>query len=232
MIIFLDTETTGLEDKDKIVSIALVIVNNDKTKNIYELINDGKKIPALASSINHISNEMIKGKCKIVESEAYKFLQKNNLESTTIIGHNVKFDLEKLSLSGFDFIGNIIDTLRVTKHLIPECDIYSLQFLRYELRLYKLEKETRSAHHALDDAVLVKRLYEYLLDISNKEEMIKLSFKKVLMQKFAFGKYNGRYIEDISVCDRGYLEWMCNNIVDLDEDLRYSVNYYLSGEVK
>jgi len=47
------------------------------------------------------------------------------------------------------------------------------------------------------------------------------------MQKFNFGKYEGRYIEEISICDRGYLEWMLMNILDLDEDLRYSINYYL-----
>ena len=47
------------------------------------------------------------------------------------------------------------------------------------------------------------------------------------MQKFEFGKYSGRYIEEISMCDRGYLEWMLGNIMDLDEDLRYSIEYNL-----
>ena len=227
MLIFLDIETTGLEAKDKICSIALIVIQDDKVDEIYELVNEGKKIPPLASSINHITNEMIKGKEKLTDTKAYKFLQENNLKTTTIVGHNVKFDLQKLHESGFNFIGNIIDTLRVTKHLIVECEIFSLQFLRYELKLYKNEKTIIKPHHALDDARVVKMLFEYLLEISTLENMIELSSLNVLMQKFEFGKYSGRYIEEISLCDRAYLEWMLKNILDLDEDLRYSINYYL-----
>jgi len=227
MLIFLDLETTGLELKDKICSIALIVIEDDKTKEIYELVNEGKKIPPLASSINHITNEMIKGKEKLTDTQAYKFLKENNLKSTTIIGHNVKFDLQKLSQCGFNFTGNIIDTLRVTKHLVGECEMFSLQFLRYELKLYKNEESIIKPHHALDDARVVKMLFEYLLEISDIDKMIELSTLNVLMQKFEFGKYSGRYIEEISLCDRSYLEWMLKNIVDLDEDLRYSINYYL-----
>jgi len=227
MIIFLDTETTGLEDTDKIVSIALVVLDGDNSNEIYELINEGKKVPPLASSINHITNEMIKDKKKLVDSEAFKFLQKNNSKSTTIIGHNVKFDLEKLSKSGFKFLGDVIDTLRVTKHLIPECEIFSLQYLRYELKLYKNEKIDIKSHHALSDTLVVKELYDYLLDISSMALMLDLSTKNVLMQKLEFGKYSGKYIEEICMTDRGYLEWMLLNILDLDEDLRYSIEYYL-----
>ena len=223
MTIFLDTETTGLEIQDKICSIAVVSEENI----IYELVNDGKKIPPLASSINHITNEMIKDKAKLLDTKSYHFLQKNNSQTATIIGHNVKFDLEMLSKSGFNFKGNLIDTLRVTKHLVPECEIFSLQFLRYELKLYKQEDENTQAHNALSDAKLVKILYEYLLDFASHEKMIELSSQYVLMQKFEFGKYSGRYIEEISMIDRGYLEWMLNNIMDLDEDLRYSITYYL-----
>jgi len=136
-----------------------------------------------------------------------------------------------LERSGFKFLGEVIDTLRVTKHLVGECEQFSLQFLRYELKLYKKEKEHLDAHHALSDAKIVKNLYEYLLDIQTKEKLAELSFKNVLLTKFEFGKYSGRYIEEISMCDRGYLEWMLGNIIDLDEDLRYSIEYYLGENI-
>jgi len=229
MLIFLDIETTGLESTDKICSIAVVGFENSKEKTIYELVNEGKKIPSLASSINHITNEMLKGKVKLHESEAYKFLLKHNKASTTIVGHNIKFDLQMLQRAGFAFVGEIIDTLRASKHLIPECELFSLQFLRYELRLYKQEKSSLDAHHALGDALVIRNLYEYLLEIETKDKLAELSFKNVLMTKFEFGKYKGQYIEEISMIDRGYLEWMLDNVVDLDEDLRYSIIYYLEG---
>lgn len=227
MLIFLDVETTGLDAEDKLCSIGLVGVEGDEITTIYELVNEGKKIPPLASSINHITNEMLKSKSKFKDTQAYRFLLAHNNESTTIVGHNVKFDLAMLQKSGFKFMGEVIDTLRVTKHLIPECEIFSLQFLRYELKLYKEEEREYRAHNALDDASVVKNLYNSLLEFGTKDELLELSFKKVLISKFEFGKYSGRYIEEISMIDRGYLEWMLGNIVDLDEDLRYSIEYNL-----
>jgi DNA polymerase-3 subunit epsilon/exodeoxyribonuclease X len=225
MTLFLDLETTGLESNDKILSIALL----GKDIEVYELVNNGKKIPPLASSINHITNEMIKDKPKLEDTKAYEILQVNNNKNTTIIGHNIKFDLEKLSENGFFFEGNAIDTLRVTKHLIPECEFFSLQFLRYELKLYRQEEKTLVAHNALDDVKVIKFLYEYLLDIESSKKMIELSTKNVLMQKLNFGKHNSKYIEDIAINDRLYLEWILLNIQDLDEDLKYSINYFLRG---
>jgi len=238
MLIFLDTETTGLEDKDKVCSIGIIAVDEESLHVEYDLVNDGKKISPKASSINHITNEMLKEKPKLQESKAYKFLQEQNNKDTVLVAHNIKFDLQMLEKSGFKWRGRTIDTLRCTKHLIPECEEFSLQFLRYELRLYELEEKECStcrvskpitAHNAISDALHVKLLYEYLLDSSTCSQMQELSDTKVLMQKFSFGKYIGRYIEEIAMNDRGYLEWMLASINDLDEDLRYSIDYYLQG---
>ncbi|MBU1657883.1 3'-5' exonuclease [bacterium] len=238
MLIFLDLETTGLEAEDKICSIGFIVLDNQKITTLYDLVNEGKKISPKASSIHHITNEMLLNKANIKQSRAYQFLQEHNKQGTTLIAHNIKFDLEKLLACGMQWRGEIVDTLRVTKHLIPECEQFSLQFLRYELKLYKNEKEKALAcgiknelvsHHALSDAFIVKLLYENLLQIAGKEEMVELSFKNVLLQKLLFGKYIGRYIEDIAMNDRGYLHWMLENILDLDEDLRYSIGYHLQG---
>jgi exodeoxyribonuclease X len=229
MLIFLDVETTGLEEKDRLCSIGIISIEDENTTTIYELVNEGKKILSQASSINHITNEMLKGQPKFKDTQAYKFLAKHNNENTTLVGHNIKFDLAMLEKSGFGFKGEVIDTLRVTKHLVPECEQFSLQFLRYELKLYREEKEKLQAHNALSDATIAKNLYEYLLDMAPKDKLSELTFKKVLITKFEFGKHNGRYIEEISMIDRGYLEWMLANILDLDEDLRYSIEYYLEG---
>lgn len=229
MLIFLDLETTGLEASDKICSIAIIANKEDEEKILYELLNEGKKISPKASSIHHITNEMIRDKCDFQSSESYKFLHEHNDMSTTLIAHNVKFDLQKLQAAGLEWKGKVIDTLRVTKHLIPECEFFSLQVLRYELQLYKKEKDAIMAHHALGDATVVKSLYEYLLDFSSQEQMCELSFKKVLLEKLEFGKYAGKYIEEIAMTDRSYLEWMLANISDLDEDLHYSIIYNLSS---
>jgi len=234
MLIFIDIETTGLEDDDKLCSIALLDANNYK----YELVNEGKKIPPLASSINHITNEMIKNKVSFKDTEIYEYLYKHNTKENTLVAHNIKFDLDKLESSGLVWVGGTIDTLRVTKHLIPECELFSLQVLRYELKLYRDEnkqikeygiKDALFAHHALCDVVIVKLLFKYLKDLADEDMMKELSVKNVLLEKFTFGKYKSRYIEEICMNDRAYISWLMNNARDMDEDMRYSVNYYLQG---
>jgi len=238
MLIFLDLETTGLQSSDKICSIGMIAVDEKESLNIYELVNEGKKISAEASSINHITNEMIKGKASLKESRAWKFLSEHNQESSTLVAHNINFDLSMLQESGFVWQGRTIDTLRATKHLIPECEQFSLQFLRYELKLYKDEQQealklgldgAMVPHNALGDALSLKLLYECLLEIREHDVLVELSQKNVLMQKFEFGKYKGRHIEEISMRDRGYLEWMLSNVSDLDEDMKYTLKRYLHG---
>ncbi|MBN2815512.1 MAG: 3'-5' exonuclease [Campylobacterales bacterium] len=233
MLIFLDLETTGITAEDRVCSIALV----DEKSFVYEFINEGKKIPPTASAIHHITNEMIQRAPELVKSQSWGYLQEHNLNENIIIGHNVSFDIEMLEKKGFVWQGELIDTMRVAKHLIEECDSYALQNLRYELKLYKKEsnilqnygiKDAIEAHNALGDALVVKLLFEYLSEFSNVDEMLELTHKKVLLNKFSFGKYKERYIEEIVLNDRAYIEWMYG-LQDIDEDLRYSLEYYLEG---
>lgn len=234
MLIFIDLETTGLDVADKICSIGLVYENNF----IYELINEGKKIPPEASSIHHITNEDIKNSVPFIKSRAYQFLEENNSNENILVAHNAQFDLDKLSSHGLIWKGAVIDTMRVTKHLIPECSLFSLQLLRYELKLYQKEqsikleygiKDALNAHNALADALVCKLLFNYLLEITDVEQMQELTFKNILLEKFQFGKYKGKYIEEVVLSDRKYIEWLLASVLDLDEDMKYSINYYLQG---
>ncbi|MCF6340239.1 MAG: 3'-5' exonuclease [Sulfurimonas sp.] len=235
MLIFLDIETTGLDSIDRICSIGIIGVDSTDVISMYELINEDKKISSKASSVNYITNEMIKNKPKFKDTKVYNFLKAHNNEKSTIITHNMKLNLKMLLASKFQWCGKIIDTKRVTKHLISECDEFSLQFLKYELKLYMDEKQEVLIYlknkiliqNALGDALIIKLLYSYLLDIKSYEELIELSFKDVLMEKFKFGKYSDRYIEEIAIYDRNYLEWMLS-VNNLDDDLKYTLKYHLS----
>jgi exodeoxyribonuclease X len=42
-----------------------------------------------------------------------------------------------------------------------------------------------------------------------------------------FGKYAKKRIEEIAIKDPAYLKWMVESLMDMDEDLRYSIEYYL-----
>ena len=237
MLTFLDFETTGTGSDDKICSIASLISDAEKMELYYDLVNEGKKIPPKASSINNITNEMIKEKPPLKESQSFAMLIKSLEEGAILVAHNLPFELQMLACVGVDVQTETIDTLRCCRHLIPDLESYALNFLRYEMKLYKKEKTLSKElgleaaclmpHNAQSDVIITKLLYDELLELASQEEMLKLSHKPVLLQKFEFGKYAGRYIEEIAMMDRGYLEWMLRSLEDLGEDMRYTLEYYL-----
>ncbi len=232
MLIFLDTETTGLEEVDRICSIGFILQDKESIETHYELIKSVKKIRPEASAVHHITNEMIKDRELFKDSNIFKLLQKYNSSENILISHNIDFELKMLQKEGFIYKGKIIDTLKCVRHLIPECEQFSLQYLRYDLKLYKSENSNLDidiqAHNALSDALHVKLLYEYLLDMADTEKLQDLTMQHILISRFSFGKYKGRYIEEIAINDRAYIEWMLNSLNDMDEDLQYSLEYYLN----
>ena len=235
MLIYLDVETTGVELKDRICSIGAIAVDGDEFSVCHELIHPQQKIKPHSMMINHITNEMVKERPFFKDSQAFKWLQEHNSSANTLVAHNSSFDLGMLEKEGFIWQGEIIDTLKCMRHLIPDSEQFSLQFLRYELQLYKTEQITAEElgieirpHSAISDALHVKMIHEYLTELADDEKLKELSNRHALIQKFTFGKYKSRYIEEIALQDRGYLEWMIHNLSDIDDDLHYSIKHYLS----
>jgi DNA polymerase-3 subunit epsilon/exodeoxyribonuclease X len=223
VVIFIALKTTGKQSDDVVVSVAIL----SEALNHEELINEGKKIPPQASMVHHITNEMIADAPKFHKTQAYKILQKYNTQEHFWVMEESEFVVEMLQKYGFTLQANPIDLLRVSKHLIKECELYSLQFLRYELKLYK--KDTQDlGWGALADSYVLRHLYDYLKETVSPKEMVALTTQKVLLEKISFGKYSQRYIEEVVACDLAYVKWMLS-LEDLDEDLRYSLQYYLEG---
>jgi len=232
MLIFFDTETTGLEANDRLCAIGLIHGNDVH----YELINPLKKIPPAASAIHHIINEMLKEAPVFALSKSYEKLLEINAPETIMVSHNAPFDLAMLQKEGIAWQGRVIDTLKCSKALMDDLDAYSLQFLRYELRLYRHEVEFFSdygidivPHYAVSDALHAKMIYEYLLDLADEETLIAMSQSHVLLTRLPFGKYAKRRIEEIALKDAAYLKWMLESLMDMDEDLRYSIEHHLRG---
>jgi len=223
MLVFLDFETTGLDELDKICSIA---VKSDE-EEIFELINDGKKVSTKASCVHNITNEMLKGQPEFKKSSSYKFLVKNNNENNILVVHNSNFIFEFLKKYNFVWKGDFIDTKRVSKHLIKELQSYDLPFLWFDLKLYRDEKKVLRQHNPLDDICMIEHLYHYHLENSSLAKMLELSSKNVLLQTFSFGKYNGSFIEEIAYQDSNYLRWLLSNSSEIDDDLKYSLEFYL-----
>jgi len=232
VLIYLDLETTGLEEADRICSLGLIIQGGDDTQTYDGLIKPSRKIRPEAMAVHHITNEMVKEAPLFSDAEIVKLLQTYNSDENILVAHNISFDLAMLAKEDFFWKGGVIDTLKCSRHLIDEIDRFSLQFLRYELGLYRSEVKEADrlglelkAHSALSDAFHVRLLHHYLNEMVNDEKLMELTMEPVLIKKFAFGKYKDHYLEEVAMNDAGYLRWMLEQ--KIDEDLEYSIKHYL-----
>ncbi|WP_295056104.1 3'-5' exonuclease, partial [Sulfuricurvum sp.] len=188
-MIFLDTETTGLEVKDRICALGII----ERESTHFELIHPGKKIPPAASAIHQITNEMVSDAPSFSQSLSAEKLKSLNTPETILVSHNAPFELSMLQKEGVAWQGSVIDTLKCSKSLMDDLEGYSLQFLRYELRIYREEERVFQEHgvslvphHALSDALHTKMVLEYLLDLADVERLIEISQSHVLLSRLPF----------------------------------------------
>lgn len=243
-IIFLDTETTGVNATDYLCQLAYVTNSasadgSDVTREIFcELYKPPVRIPAEASAVTHISNKMVADKPAFKESSDYsKIKALLEDENNIMVAHNAKFDLSMIQKEGIE-PKKVICTLRVARALDPENKLpqHKLQFLRYYLDI-DIEAQ---AHDALGDVLVLEKLFERLFDkikteknISDEEvlkHMLDISARPSLMGMFSFGKYNGKTVAEVAGTDRGYLEWFLSTKekeTPDDEDWIYTLRYYL-----
>ena len=93
--IFLDTETTGLDpETDAIIELAMVPFEFDSMGNIYRVLpaynsfqDPGRPIPAIATAITGITDEMVSGQAIDLEQVATMLS-----DAVIVIAHNARFD--------------------------------------------------------------------------------------------------------------------------------------------
>ncbi len=237
-LVILDTETTGIKQDDRICQLSYIVSDEDlEIKEIYnELVKPPIPISFESMAIHHITNEMVEDKPKIKFSSSFKKLKELNSNQNIIVIHNAKFDLEMLKKEDFNPHFQLIDTFRVLKHLIPDGK-YSLQYNRYALGLYKKEQVLIdkfniqiNAHDALGDVVVLYLLLEYILKEFKLSinDLIELTKKPILYDKFYQGKYKFKEIKEVIINDPDYIEYLLEQ-PDLEDDLEYSIKYYLQN---
>lgn len=168
----IDVETTGLSlAKEKITEIAIVLHDGNKiTGKFSTLIKPEKKIPYRITQITGISNQMVKNEPKFYEV-AKQIIELT--EDRIIVGHNVRFDYgfirTEFKSLGYDFKRTTVDTIKLSRKLIPGQHSYSLGKLCASLGI-----KNRARHRALGDALATTELFELLLSIENHPEELNL----------------------------------------------------------
>lgn len=162
--VVLDFETTGLEPRrgDRACEVALVKVEGGEVRTIFKtLLNPGVPIPADATSIHGITDEMV-AKKPTLEEVLPEIL--GHLEGAVLAAYNAPFELGfikvALERTGLSLDIPCFDVLEVSKWLIPSMG-YSLERVARALGLPFKRKEL---HRAEGDALLTARVLLELLE--------------------------------------------------------------------
>ncbi len=241
--IILDTETTGTGDNDRVIQLGYIVLGVNPIEVHNEFNSSDVPISFGAMEVHGITPDLLDGKPICTETSAYKRLLELNTNDNYLIIHNAPFDIKMLEKEGFSTQMKVIDTLRVAKHILPDEEAHRLQYFRYKMELYKEEEKEAAAlgivvkaHDAIGDVLVLKLLLSKLRvavqaaypSENPVEKMVDLTNTPILVKTFRFGKHKGKELAEVAREDAGYLRWMLSSMDSLDDDLRYSINHYLS----
>lgn len=242
--IILDTETTGTGEQDRIIQLGFVVLGAKEVEVHNEFCSCDMPISFGAMEVHGITPQMIEAKPTCLELSSYKRLLELNTDENYMIIHNAPFDLGMLQKEGYSNQMQVIDTLRVAKHILPDEDAHRLQYFRYKFELYKDEQKEADdlgievkAHDAIGDVLILKLLLSKLRTITQElypssnpvEKMVELTQTPIIVKTFRFGKHKGKSLEEVAASDAGYLRWMLSSMDSLDADLKYSINLVLGS---
>lgn len=168
----IDIETTGLRaGAEKITEIAIILHDGKQIiEEFSSLVNPERKIPYFITQLTGISDQLV--------SDAPKFyeLARQIIELTDnaiVVGHNVNFDYSFLKSEfkslGYDYQRKTLDTIKLSRKLIPGLPSYSLGKLCAALNI-----PNSSRHRAAGDAMATTKLFELILSIDNEPEALSI----------------------------------------------------------
>ena len=159
-----DLETTGFSPvNNRIIEIGAVkIEDGEITGHFSTFVDPGIPIPYRIEHLTHISDAMVKG-APSIEQALPDFLR--FIDGAVLVAQNASFDLSflyenirRLGLPPQDF--NSVDTVGISRKLLPHLGRFNLEALAKELKVPLL-----SHHRAVDDAECTAKIYLKLLEM-------------------------------------------------------------------
>ncbi len=169
MYTIIDIETTGGRPQfDKITEIAIFVHDGNKITDKFEsLVNPEQTIPYFITGITGITNEMVADAPKFYEL-AKKIIKIT--EGNIFVAHNARFDYsfirEEFKKLGYAFKRDILDTVKLSRRLIPGLRSYSLGKLCNEVNIQIVDR-----HRAAGDALATVKLFELLLSFDQGKKL-------------------------------------------------------------
>lgn len=175
---YIDTETTGLHPEDgKILEIAAVKVRDNQVIDTYQqLINPQMHIPAAASKVNGITDDMVKD-CPTFEQIELDFLR--FIGGDILVGHNIKFDIDFIEHE----IGETLDNFTYNSIALARSLLKMESYRLKDLCSYLGISDTQD-HRALSDAMLTYGLIQELKRNATRRNLtLGFEFPKTLSKK-------------------------------------------------
>jgi len=149
----LDVETTGLSpERDAIIEIGMVKFDGRRVLDRYRsFVNPGRRIPFQITQLTGISPDDVKD-APVILTLLPKI--REFVAGSTIIGHNIAFDMGFLAGAGLRLSNRTIDTFALANVVLLHVTRHNLSSLAEEMGI----RQT-SAHRALDDADTTRQLF-------------------------------------------------------------------------
>jgi DNA polymerase III epsilon subunit-like protein len=242
--LFLDTETTGNGEEDRLVQLAWY---GEKTGFNEGLFKPPLPIKYGAMGVHHITNDAVEDKPPFQGSGMYDALNGLLAQGFIIVAHNARFDVEMLRKEGM-MIDRYVDTLKLARKHVTPTDSHSLQALKYRLNLDQTLLDAATAHDAAGDVAVLYELFKYLREKVLQDgtvpasgegeqaldEYFLKSCEPSLLDVIGFGKHKGMKFEDVAKEHMDYLWWLWNqpDRDQKDPDLLFTLRHYLDGQAR
>jgi len=230
MYSIIDIETTGGSPRlEKITEIAIYLHDGEKITDEYvTLVNPERNIPYFITNLTGITNEMVENAPRFFEI-ARVIVEMT--EGRTFVAHNARFDYsfirQEFKSLGFNFRRNIIDTVALSRKLLPGHRSYSLGKICKDLNI-----NINGRHRAAGDALATAKLFEILNARDREMNMGKPGLIKNTRLSKLNPKLNLEKIENVPDVPGVY--YFYNEIGDLiyigkSRNLQQRINTHLSN---
>jgi DNA polymerase III subunit epsilon len=206
--IYYDTETTGVKSgTDRIVEIAAYDPELDRTFESF--VRPGIAIPPDATAIHNITDDMVANASdfSVVGKQFIEFCEGD----TVLIAHNndgfdvhflrAEYKRHEVEMPQWNFL----DTLKWARRYRSDLPRHTLQFLR---EIYGIE--SNNAHRALDDVVVLYKVFQAMIDDLPIDEVFDLMGQRQEKPpaRMPFGKHQGELLKDVP---KKYVSWLSDS---------------------
>ena len=191
---FVDIETSGSHMRhDRIIEIGILRVENDKLTRTYnKLINPEVPVSPFIQDLTGIRIDELEY-APTFEQVKEEILEM--LDGVTFVAHNVRFDYGFLKNEfrrfGMPFTTKQLCTVKLSRALFPQYRRHNLDSIidRFDLQI-------ANRHRAFDDAQILWKFYEYLVN-KFSEKQIEKTVEKVMFRPSLPATISEKHIEAI-----------------------------------